>query len=139
MSELYAELLPKKWKEYTPDAKELVSRGAVKYDGGKSPVFQGVFEYFPRALLSVGAVSGFGAEKYAWRGWQDVEDGFNRYKNAQFRHALYRAQGEEVDDDSGLLHLAHEAWNALASLELYLKELDQDQDVLELTEEAQEA
>ena len=30
--------------------------------------------------------------------------------------------GEEKDDDSKLMHLKHEAWGALATLELYLRE-----------------
>ena len=32
--------------------------------------------------------------------------------------------GETDDPDSELLHLAHEAWGAVATLELYLRERD---------------
>ena len=106
----------------TPDSEEKVKIGAAKYDGGKPSVWRGVINYFPRALWAVAEVSTFGSNKYAWNGWEGVEDGFNRYKDAQFRHILLHAIGEEKDDDSRLMHLKHEAWGALATLELYLRE-----------------
>jgi len=109
-------------KETTPDDPSKIGTGAIKYDGGKAAVYQGLVNYFPQACLAVAEVSTFGARKYAWDGWADVEGGFERYKNAQHRHALYAAKGEEVDPDSNLLHLAHEAWNAMATLELFLRE-----------------
>jgi hypothetical protein len=108
--------------EFTNDDPALIGTGAVKYDGGKPCVWQGVINYFPRALMGVAEISTFGAQKYAWAGWEKVENGFARYKDAQFCHALKEAMGEEVDPDSKLLHLKHEAWGALASLELYLRE-----------------
>jgi hypothetical protein len=108
-------------KETTPDDPSKIGTGAIKYDGGKAGAYQGLINYFPRALMAIADVSTFGAKKYAWDGWADVDDGFARYKNAQHRHGLYAAAGEEVDPDSQLLHLAHEAWNAVATLELYLR------------------
>ena len=36
------------------------------------------------------------------------------------RHLLKHFSGEEVDLDSGQLHIAHVAWNVLAVLELML-------------------
>lgn len=108
--------------EVTTDSPDLIGTGSIKYDFGKAGVFQGLINYFPNSLKAVAEVSTFGASKYAWNGWEGVQDGFNRYKNAQFRHALAHSAGEEYDPDSQLLHLAHEAWGALASLELYLRE-----------------
>lgn len=107
--------------ETTNDDPTKIGTGAIKYDAGKPSVYQGLVNYFPRAALAVAEISTFGARKYAWAGWQDVDDGFNRYKDAQHRHALKAAMGEEIDPDSGLLHLAHEAWGAMATLELYLR------------------
>lgn len=116
-------------KEYTTDCNQKVAAGAVKYDAGKSPVWQGALSYFPRALGAVAEVSLFGAQKYAWKGWEDVSDGFNRYSDALVRHLS--AEGKEsLDADSGLLHAAHSAWNALARLELLLKENSQKSDSL---------
>lgn len=96
--------------------------GAVKYDAGKSPIFRGCIGYFPRAISEVAAVSGFGATKYAWAGWRHVDDGLNRYTDAMVRHLAKEAEGEVVDPDSGLLHAAHVAWNALARLELIINQ-----------------
>ena len=110
--------------EHDPNGKNPHEAGA-KMDAGKVPVFQGVLDYFPRALVAIAEVSGFGASKYAWKGWESVEDGENRYKNASARHQMYRAMGEEVDPDSGLLHECHEVWNHLAALELRLRKNDQ--------------
>lgn len=93
-----------------------------KLDAGKSPVLQGALQYFPRALRAVSTVSNFGAQKYSWRGWESVPDGINRYGNAQARHLLDEATDGPLAPDSGLLHAAHGAWNALARLELILKE-----------------
>lgn len=108
--------------EVTYDDPRKIGSGAIKYDAGKPAIYRGLISYFPRALWQVAEISTFGAKKYAWAGWADVDEGFERYKDAQFRHALKRAMGEEKDADSDLLHLAHEAWGALATLELYLRE-----------------
>ncbi len=109
-------------KEYTNDDPSNVKAGAIKYDGGKSPIYRGAIAYFPKAISAVAAVSAFGASKYAWNGWQNVSDGYNRYSDALVRHLGYEAEGEDVDPDSGLLHASHAAWNALARLELLLRE-----------------
>lgn len=103
----------------TTDDPSLIGTGAVKYDKGKPCVYRGVIRYFPRALWGVAEISTFGAEKYAWNGWADVEDGYARYQDAKFRHALLTEMGEEFDQDSHHLHLKHEAWGSLAALELY--------------------
>jgi hypothetical protein len=64
-------------------------------------------------------VSGFGAKKYEWKNWRKVEDGINRYSNGLGRH-LVQEGIEKCDQESGKLHAAHAAWNALARLELML-------------------
>jgi len=99
-----------------------IAKGAIKYDQSKLPIYDGFIAYFPRAIEAVTAVSAFGASKYAWNGWRSVDNGFNRYTNASLRHLLDQAKGKVVDDDSGFANLAHEAWNALARLELFLTE-----------------
>lgn len=75
-----------------------------------------------RAITEVAKIGTFGAAKYTDGGWVFVPDGFRRYEDAQQRHAAKRHMGETNDSDSGLLHLAHEAWNALAKLDLYIRE-----------------
>ena len=114
--------LSKAVEEYTNDKAEDVAKGAIKYDGGKAPVFRGAIDYFPRAISAVASVSLFGANKYAWKGWERVPDGYNRYSDAMVRHLIYEGEGEVLDPDSGLLHAAHTAWNALARLELLIRQ-----------------
>lgn len=111
--------------EFTKDDPSKIEQGAIKYDGGKSPVFRGAIDYFPRAISAVAGVSAFGASKYAWKGWEGVDDGYNRYSDALVRHLIYEGQGEVLDPDSGLLHAAHTAWNALARLELLIREREE--------------
>ena len=93
----------------------------AKLDDGKLIVDQ-VLGMFSHALEEVAKVGNYGAGKYSVGGWQHVPDGQTRYANAGMRHWLKRKQGEDVDQESGLLHLAQEAWNALAVLELYMRE-----------------
>jgi len=77
---------------------------------------------FSRALIEVGKVGTFGADKYSRHGWLSVPSGIRRYSSALLRHIFFWQQGELVDEDSKLLHLSHSAWNALAILELTLRE-----------------
>lgn len=112
-------------EEFTNDPQDSKTVGAIKYDGGKSPIFRGGLAYFPRAISAMAAVSAFGASKYAWKGWEGVSDGFNRYSDAMVRHLAYEGQGEDVDPDSGLLHSGHVLWNAAARSELQLREIEQ--------------
>lgn len=99
--------------------------GQFKRDTGKTPVFQGLFRYFPRALLAVASVSQHGFEKYQeWGGWKKLQDAKNRYDNAFGRHVLEEGKGHTVDESAHLI-AAHTAWNALARLELMLMEMEQ--------------
>ena len=75
-------------KEFTNDDPSLIAKGAVKYDGGKACAFRGSIDYFPRAILADGPVPTFGATKYAWKGWQEVPEGFERYSDALVRRLL---------------------------------------------------
>jgi hypothetical protein len=115
--------------EFTNDAPDKIATGAIKYDGGKTAIYQGIVDYFPRALEAVAQISEFGAKKYAWKGWEGVDDGYNRYSNAMHRHELAKCKGEIVADDSQLLHDAHFAWGALARLEIYLRENEANTDI----------
>ncbi len=87
-----------------------------KHDEGK-PMVGLMMEDFSLALMEVSKVTTFGIEKYKERGsWRKVQDASNRYEDAMCRHSLQKG----YDDESGLLHKAHRAWNALAVLELEL-------------------
>lgn len=92
----------------------------AKLDAGKVRAAL-VLDGFSRALWAVSEVGTFGANKYTDNGWMSVGNGLSRYADAAARHKLKRAAGEENDPDSNLKHLAHEAWNVLAQLELLLR------------------
>jgi hypothetical protein len=81
---------------------------------------------FARALQRVSQVGTFGANKYSADGWKSVDGGFQRYTDAMLRHYLDESSGERVDKDSGCLHAAQVAWNALARLEFLLQEIDDE-------------
>jgi len=98
-------------------------QGGPKFDGGKTRMDL-VLQGFPKALMAVGDVATFGAGKYAPHSWKTVPDALNRYKAAQYRHELAAHIEGDYDLESGLLHAAHAAWNALATLELLIEELE---------------
>lgn len=79
-----------------------------------------VLDGFKNALMAVSEVGTFGAKKYSDNGWLHVENGYDRYRDALFRHLLAT---DFHDPESGLPHLAHAAWNMLAMLELMHREL----------------
>ena len=92
----------------------------LKHDKGK-PRPDLILRTMARAMLEVSKVAAFGAEKYADDNWLLVDDAKKRYADAKARHMLEGAIRDH-DFESGLLHAAHEAWNALALLELKLRE-----------------
>ena len=59
-----------------------------------------------------------GADKYGENNWKYLENGYNRYKAAMFRHLLEYEKGTEFDEETGCRHLAQVAWNAIAMLYL---------------------
>ena len=80
----------------------------------------------PKALLVLAAVAGKGAEKYG--------DPYNFLKgydwslsfNAMQRHALAFWSGEDTDPESGLPHMGHVAWHALALVSFLTRGLGTD-------------
>lgn len=109
--------------EKDPHGKSAHETGA-KLDHGKTRLGL-VLGGFPRALQAVGEVGTFGAKKYTDRGWLDVPNGQQRYTDAMLRHLMQEFKGELIDPETNLIHAAQTAWNALARLELLLKELEQ--------------
>ncbi len=79
----------------------------------------------PVSLWRVGEVAGMGAEKY---------DKFNYLKgyawdlsySALQRHFEMFWMGEDYDEESGLLHLAHGTWHGLALISFFERELGTD-------------
>lgn len=91
-----------------------------KYDSNK-PMAGSVIRVFPQAIMAVGAVIREGAKKYPnpnnWKLNDNIEA---RYFDSLIRHMCKHFSGQVKDEETGLLHLIHAAWNSLAILEKYL-------------------
>lgn len=105
-----------------PNGKSQHEAGA-KLDDGKS-LHGVVLLGFTDALNEVCKVGTFGANKYTFDGWKAVPEGERRYTDAMLRHLF---AGEEIDEESGMLHDAMVAWNALARLNIKLTKSDEKQ------------
>ena len=112
------ETFMKELGEVDPDGHDQHIPGA-KLDSGKPDA--SLLLMFGKALEAVAEVGTFGARKYSRGGWQQVVDGLDRYTAALLRH-LFKEHYEKYDTDSKLLHAAQVAWNALARLELILRQ-----------------
>ena len=77
---------------------------------------------FPNALLMLGEVMTWAAKNkgYQPNDWKDIPNPQMSLLGAASRHRNKRLKGEEFDDESGLPHLAHEAFNVMAQLELLI-------------------
>lgn len=106
--------------ESDPNGKDAHEPGA-KLDAGKPDL--SLLLQFADALTAVAAVGTYGAKKYTRGGWLQVPDGVNRYTAAMLRHTL---AGDAPDNDTGMHHAAHAAWNALARLQLMLRRIERE-------------
>ena len=83
----------------------------MKFDNGKR-----VWSLLPlESVELVVDVLMFGATKYAPNNWKKVQP-MERYLDAAMRHLVARLQGEVLDKESGLPHLAHLACCALFAI-----------------------
>ena len=57
-----------------------------------------------------------GAVKYGPDRWQNLENGFNRYRGAACRHLFEYMQGNRYDKETKCMHLAQAAWNLIAMI-----------------------
>ena len=76
----------------------------------------------PKALIEVGKVLTFGAEKYGAENWKELEDLQNRYTAGALRHIFAHMDGEKFDPETNLSHLAHAMCCLLFKLEIELEE-----------------
>lgn len=70
------------------------------------------------ALDEVVKVLTYGAKKYSRDNWKHVEE--VRYQAASMRHFSSYMQGEEIDPESNIHHLAHMACSILFLLQKHL-------------------
>lgn len=71
-----------------------------------------------QAVIQIMLVVDFGAKKYERENWRKLENWEERYWSAAMRHLLAWKDGEVLDRESGLPHLAHAGCCLLFLLEL---------------------
>jgi len=79
----------------------------------------------PVALEALSNVFAYGAKKYAPRNWERGMKWTIMF-NSLLRHSWAWLRGEEYDPESGCLHMAHVAWNALGLCSYHLRKLGED-------------
>lgn len=98
-------------------ASQTATTGGRKFDGGK-PEF-GLIP--PLALTETARVMTYGAHKYEPDNWIHVPDAKRRYFNAAQRHQWEYREGEELDSESQLHHIAHAIANLMFLYEHIVK------------------
>lgn len=98
----------------------------VKTDSSKVDISV-LFKQFPRALTAVAEASAYGHNKYRetdkdMLNFTRVDNAESRYRGALMRHERDRYTDGYLDSESNLPHIYHKAWNALAELEMHLKD-----------------
>lgn len=78
-----------------------------------------------KALLVLAEVSGFGARKYAAHNYLKGYD-WSLSLDALHRHLWAFQSGQDLDEESGLPHMAHAAWHALALVSFQVRSLGTD-------------
>lgn len=96
----------------------------VKHSEDKLPLDTVITRQFPKALEAICKATQFGHKKYIltdhyYDNFKKVKGGSQTYAEALQRHNLNK---NEADPESGLPHIFHKAWNALAELELWIEE-----------------
>ena len=91
----------------------------IKYDQGK-PNIAILFDT-PLALAEVARVMDYGAKKYNRKNWALVKNK-EQYESASLRHQMSYHNGEYLDSESDLEHMAHSITSQLFLLELRLRE-----------------
>lgn len=111
------------------EAPEIEQSHAIRLAGAQSFKYdEGKVRYDlvpPLALEALAKVYTMGAAKYSPRNWEKGMDWSKCYAAAQ-RHLQDYWKGEDLDPESGLPHLAHAAWNCVALLEYYIREIGTD-------------
>ena len=90
----------------------------IKYDSAKPKMNL----LPPKAILEVAKVLTFGAEKYDAENWRKLDDLQNRYTAGALRHIFAHMDGEELDPETNLSHLAHALCCLLFKLEIELED-----------------
>ena len=94
---------------------------AVKFDAGKLPYHLVPWD----AMDCIVKVLQFGAAKYGERNWEQGGHWLRNF-SALIRHVSAWVQGEDLDPESGLPHLAHAGCCILFALAFQLRKIGTD-------------
>src|SRR5699024_5222202 len=87
------------------------------------PIDRVLTTQFKKSVQAIALCSDYGHKKYPqdtdWLNFKRVEGGSQTYADAGARHSLDK---NEVDAESGLPHIFHKLWNAMAEVELWIEE-----------------
>ena len=100
------------------------TEAGVKYNKHKAPLDIVQTRQFPKALQALALATAFGNKKYEatdkdFLNFKRVSGGSQTYFDASARH---NAERYDIDADSGLPHVVHAVWNAMAALEIAIEE-----------------
>ena len=102
----------------------------IKYDSAKPKMNL----LPPKAILEVAKVLTFGAEKYDAENWRKLDDLQNRYTAGALRHIFAHMDGEKLDPETGLSHMAHALCCLLFKLEIELEDGESKKEELRETD-----
>lgn len=97
--------------------------GATKHDSGTEKPSMGLLPQ--AALREVAKVMDFGAKKYTKHNWRNGFD-HSRLYDAILRHVGAYIDGEDLDPETGLSHIAHATCGCLFLMEHILKDIGTD-------------
>ena len=82
-----------------------------------------VMQDMPRAIEALARVMTWALDEKGDKesDWLHVPDAINKYSGGMHRHDNKEKRGQEFDEESGLEHAIHTAWNAMARVELILR------------------
>ena len=95
----------------------IMTASGIKYDSEKPKMNL----LPPKAIVEISKVLTFGAEKYDAENWRKLDDLQNRYTAGALRHIFAHMDGEELDPETNLSHLAHAMCCLLFKLEIELE------------------
>ena len=96
----------------------IMTTSGIKYDSEKPKMNL----LPPKAIVEISKVLTFGAAKYDAENWRKLDDLQNRYTAGALRHIFAHMDGEELDPETNLSHLAHAMCCLLFKLEIELEE-----------------
>lgn len=91
-----------------------MSKEGIKLDSDKPRIGE-FLDDFELVIEPLTRIWEFGATTYGISNWKSVENGEKRFTNALFRH-YFKEKHAYYDDETGVSHAAHVAFNALMRL-----------------------